>query len=160
MSSPFSLWECSHYPCSVHHGNGPRFKTLVRGRKEQSGSLRISTSQPLWLGGGGRSGRGEPAPHCRSGGARRDRAHGRDGQRTLPAAGGVQPARRHRELLQVATVKERCGDRQRNPGARVTSRSVGNDPGSSNLMDQSGKNPKHGQEEDWQFIGSTGCGRL
>lgn len=86
--------------------------------------------QPLWLGGGRRSGRGEPAPHGRSGGARRDRAHGRDGQRTLPAAGGAQPARRHRELLQLAAVKERRGERQRNPRARVTSRSVGSDPGS------------------------------
>lgn len=105
-------------------------------------------------------GAGEPAPHGGNRGGRRDRAHGRDGQRTLPAAGGAQPARRHRKLLQVAAVKERRGQRRRNPRARVTSRSVGSDPGSSNLMDQSGKNPKHGQEEDWQFIGSTGCGRL
>lgn len=26
VNSPFSLWERFHYPRSVHHGNGPRFK--------------------------------------------------------------------------------------------------------------------------------------
>lgn len=86
--------------------------------------------QPLWLVGVRRSGRGEPALHGRSGSARRDRAHGRDGQHTLAAAGGAQAARQYRVLLQLAAVKERRGEHHRYPRVRVTSWSVGSDPGS------------------------------
>lgn len=31
VNAPLSLWERFHYPCSVHHGNGPRFKAVGRG---------------------------------------------------------------------------------------------------------------------------------
>lgn len=62
VSSPFSLWVCFHYPCSVHHGNGPRFKTVVRGRKEQSGSLPISTASPYGSAAGDGAGEASPRP--------------------------------------------------------------------------------------------------
>lgn len=92
-------------------------------------------------------------PYGRGCGAHRDRAPSRDGQRNV--------------LASRAQTSASCGcpgargeqEREHSPRARVTSRwATIRVP--LNLMDQSGKNPRHGQEEDWQFIGSTGCGRL
>lgn len=58
-----------------------------------------------------------------------------------------------------------CATRRATGAGRVTGDAesghapVGYDWGSSNLMAQSGKHSGHGQRGDWQFIGSTGCGR-
>lgn len=79
------------------------------------------------------------------------------GRRSAAGTARHGPARRQRKLQQVVAVKRSCAGAQPSDAGNEP---VGNDPGSSNLMDQSGKNPRHGQEEDWQFIGSTGCGRL
>lgn len=61
VNSLFPL-ERSHYPCSVHHGNGPRFKTLVRGGKARSGTPRRSTANPYGLAAGGAAGEASPRP--------------------------------------------------------------------------------------------------
>lgn len=65
VNSPFSLWDRFHYPCSVHHGNGPRFKALVKEGKEWSGTPRRTTASPYGSAAG--DGAGEASPHPTAG---------------------------------------------------------------------------------------------
>lgn len=157
------LGERCHYPRSVPHGNGPRFKALL-GEKEQGGTSRRGPTIPYRLAARGEEGEVSPLPTAGAVAPTGDRAQGWDGQRNLPAGSRPQERSRHSRDPAAAQTSPSCycqrAGRKCSPRARVTSRWATNDPGSSNLMDQSGKNPRHGQEEDWQFIGSTGCGRL